>query len=167
LDDRRDRLAAHVLGRVLVAQPVRALDGVVVVEAPVVLAHVAQRGGDAALRGHRVAAGREDLGDAGDLQALLGQAEGGAQAGAAGADHEHVELVFLDLVGGHWLRLPATRCAAPRARWRWPPARRRRCWRDGRYRPAAGCGRSPRSPPACPAWRARTPRPGTPPARWR
>ena len=39
LDDRGDRLAAHVFDRVLVAQPVRPLDGVVEVEAPVVLAH--------------------------------------------------------------------------------------------------------------------------------
>src|SRR3546814_14611333 len=49
-DDRRDRLAAHVFDRVLVAQPVRALDGVVVVVAPVVRTHVAQRGRDAADR---------------------------------------------------------------------------------------------------------------------
>src|SRR3546814_15233676 len=35
-------------------------------------------------------------------QALLVQAEGGAQAGATGADDEHVVLVFGDLVGvGH------------------------------------------------------------------
>src|SRR5690606_15908676 len=40
LDDRRDGLAAHVLDRVLVAQPVRPLDGVVEVVAPVVLTHV-------------------------------------------------------------------------------------------------------------------------------
>ena len=44
LDDRRDRLAAHVFDGVLVAEPVRALDGVVHVPAPVVLAHVAERG---------------------------------------------------------------------------------------------------------------------------
>ena len=97
-DDRRDRLAAHVLDRVLVAQPVRTLDGVEEVVAPVVLAHVAERGRDAALRRHGVRARREHLGDAGGLQALLGQAEGGAQARATGADHDHVELVFLDLV---------------------------------------------------------------------
>ncbi len=60
-DDRRDRLAAHVFDRVLVAEPVRALDRVVHVPAPVVVAHVAERGGNAALRGDGVAAGREHL----------------------------------------------------------------------------------------------------------
>ncbi len=101
LDDRGDRLAAHVLDRVLVAEPVGALDRVVEVEAPVVLAHVAERGGDTALRGHGVRAGREHLGDAGGLQALLGQAEGGAQARATGADHDHVVFVLLDLISFH------------------------------------------------------------------
>ena len=141
LDDRGDRLAAHVFDRVLVAQPVAALDGVVEMEAPVVLAHVAERGGDAALGRHGMAAGREDLADAGGPQALLGQPEGGAQAGAAGADHDHVEAVFLDLVGRHDVRLPA-RCAAPRTRRRWPAARRRKCWRDARRRRAAARARS-------------------------
>ncbi len=101
LDDRGDRLAAHVLDRVLVAQPVRTLDGVEEVVAPVVLAHVAERGGDAALRRDGVRAGREHLADAGGRQALLRQAEGGAQAGAAGADDQHVVLVFGDRIGGH------------------------------------------------------------------
>ena len=101
LDDRGDRLAAHVLDRVLVAEPVGALDRVVEMEAPVVLAHVAQRGGDAALRRHGMRTGREHLGDAGGLEAFLGQAERGAQAGAAGADHDHVVLVLLDLVAFH------------------------------------------------------------------
>ena len=100
LDDRRACLAAHVLDRVLVAQPVRALDGVVHVPAPVVLAHVAERGADAALRGDRVAAGGEHLGDAGGLQALLGQAEGGPQAGTAGADDDDVVGVVDNLIGG-------------------------------------------------------------------
>ena len=107
LDDGRDGLAAHVLDGVLVAQPVRALDGVVEVVAPVVLAHVAQRGGDAALRRHGVRAGREDLGQAHGLQALGGQAEGRAQAGAAGAHHDHVVLVFGDLVSGHVAQFPS------------------------------------------------------------
>ena len=115
LDDRRDRLAAHVLDRVLVAQPVRALDGVVEVEAPVVLAHVAERGGDAALRRDGVRTGREHLGDARGLQALLREAEGGAQAGAAGADDDHVVLVFCDLVGSRHVGLrPSARCGRSR-----------------------------------------------------
>ena len=87
---RGDRLAAHVFDRVLVAEPVRPLDGVVHVPAPVVFAHIAERRADAALRGDGVAARREYLGDAGGLQAGRTHAEGCAQPGAAGADHHHV-----------------------------------------------------------------------------
>src|SRR4029450_10295327 len=49
LVDRGRGGAAEVFDGVLVAQPVRPLDGVVHVPAPVVLAHVAEAGGDAAL----------------------------------------------------------------------------------------------------------------------
>ena len=58
VDDLRRHLA-HVLDRVLVAEPVRALDRVVHVPEPVVLGHVAERGADAALRRDRVRARRE------------------------------------------------------------------------------------------------------------
>ena len=87
------RLAHHVFHGVDVAQPVRPLDGVVHVPLPVVRTHIGERGGDAALRRDRVRAGREDLGDAGGLEPLLGHAERGAQASAAGADDHHVEFV--------------------------------------------------------------------------
>ena len=99
LVDRRRRVAAQVFDGVLVAEPVGALDGVVHVPAPVVLAHVAERGGDAALRRDRVRAGRKHLGDAGGAQARLAAADHGAQAGAAGADHDHVVGVILDRIG--------------------------------------------------------------------
>ena len=89
-EDRRRRFLAHELDRVLVAEPVRALDGVVEVEAPVVLAHVAERCADAALRGDRVAARREHLADARRVEALLGETEGGTKSGAAGADDDDV-----------------------------------------------------------------------------
>src|SRR6516162_5467895 len=65
LVDRLRRAAAHVFDRVLVAEPVRPFHGVVHVPTPVVLAHIAERGGDAALRRDRVRAGREHLGDTG------------------------------------------------------------------------------------------------------
>jgi hypothetical protein len=104
LDDRRHRLTAHVLDGVLVAQPVRALDGVVHVPAPVVLAHVAERGRHAALGRDRVAAGGKDLGDAGGRQAGGGQAHGCAQAGAAGPDHDDIVFVYVDLVSAHDFR---------------------------------------------------------------
>src|SRR3954453_24163619 len=48
--DRRRRLAHHVLDRILIAEPVRPLDGVVHVPAPVVLVHVAERRRYSALR---------------------------------------------------------------------------------------------------------------------
>ena len=70
-DDRRNRLTTHVLDRVLIAEPVGTLDGVVHVPAPVVLAHVGERGGNAALRRHGVAACREHLGDIGGFQTGL------------------------------------------------------------------------------------------------
>ena len=101
LEDRGRRLAAQVFDRVLVAEPVGALDGVVHVPGPVVRADVAEAGGDAALRGDGVAAGREDLGDAGGLQPLLGRAHRRAQARAAGADDDDVVGVVDDLVGAH------------------------------------------------------------------
>ena len=74
LDDRSGSLAAQIFDRVLVAEPVGAFDGVVHVPGPVVRAHVAEAGGDPALGGDGVAAGREDLGDAGGLQPRAGRA---------------------------------------------------------------------------------------------
>ena len=78
------------LHRVLVAQPVAAGDGVVgmLVQAVPGLDH---RGG-AALRRDRVAAHGIDLGDHRDaeLGMRLGDGDGGAQARASAAHHEHV-----------------------------------------------------------------------------
>ena len=98
LQHRIDGVTHHVLDGVLVTQPVRPLDGVVHVPAPVVGAHVAQRGGDAALRRDRVRPRREHLGDAGRVQPRLRTAHGGAQSGTAGTDHHHIELVLCNLV---------------------------------------------------------------------
>ena len=93
------RVAAHILDGVLVAEPVGALDGVVHMPSPVVLAHIAERCGNAALRRDGVRAGREDLGDAGGAQAGFRAADDGAQAGAAGADDDDVVTVIFDRVG--------------------------------------------------------------------
>ena len=60
-DDGGNGFLAHIFDRVLIAEPVRTLDGVVKMEAPVVFAHVAERGGDTALRRHGVRTRREDL----------------------------------------------------------------------------------------------------------
>src|SRR5215471_14360740 len=93
------RIAHHVLDRVLVSEPIGALDGVVHVPAPIVLAHVAQGCGDAALRRYGVRAGWENLGDAGSLEPGLTAADNRAQSRAAGADDDHVISVILDRVG--------------------------------------------------------------------
>ncbi len=97
--DRLRRMAHHVFDGVLIAEPVRPLDGVVHVPAPVVLVHVAKRGRNAALRRHGMRAGRENLCDAGGAQAGLAAANYRAQARAAGADHDNVVGVILDRIG--------------------------------------------------------------------
>src|SRR5690606_32380398 len=98
LDHGGGRHLAHVLDRVLVTEPVGTLDRVVHVPAPIVLAHVAERRADAALRRHRVAAGGEHLGHAGRRQALLREAQGRPQPRAAGADDDDVVAVIDELV---------------------------------------------------------------------
>ena len=97
--DRLRRVAHHVFDGVLVAEPVRPLDGVVHVPAPVVLVHVAERRRNAALGRDRVRAGRKYLGDAGGAQARFAAADHGAQAGAAGADDHDVVGVVFDRIG--------------------------------------------------------------------
>ena len=96
LVDRGGRVAAQVLDGVLVAEPVGALHRVVHVPAPVVVAHVADRRGDAALGRDRVRARREHLGDARRLEAGLRAAERRAQARAARADDDDVVGVLGD-----------------------------------------------------------------------
>ena len=98
LVDRGGRVAAQVLDRVLVAEPVRPLHGVVHVPAPVVRPHVAERRRDAALRRDGMRSGREHLGQAGGAQARLRAADGGAQARAARAHHHDVEGVVDDRI---------------------------------------------------------------------
>ena len=101
LDDRGRCLLAHELDRILIAEPVGALDGVVHVPAPVVFTHVGERGTDAPLRCDGVAARREHLGDAGGGQSGLGQAQRRAQSCAAGADDHDIVGVIDQLVGAH------------------------------------------------------------------
>jgi hypothetical protein len=82
------RLAAHDLDRVLVAEEVRALDGVVRVRLPGVLR--VERGVDAARGGNRVGPHRVDLGDDGDGGTRLGGCKSGPLAGEAGPDDQDV-----------------------------------------------------------------------------
>ena len=88
VQDLLGRLGAHDLDRVLVAEEVRALDGVVGVRAPVVV-H-ADRGVDPAGGGHRVRADRVDLAHDRDGRARVGRRERGALAGEAGPDDQDV-----------------------------------------------------------------------------
>ena len=76
------------------------LDRVVHVEPPIVaVAHIAERGRHAALRRHRVAAGRKHFCDTGRLQSRRGHAERRTQAGAACPNNHHIVAVLDDLVG--------------------------------------------------------------------
>jgi hypothetical protein len=83
-------LGAEDLDRVLVAEVVRALDGVEGVQLGVVLGRVPERRVDAALRSPRVAAGRMDLREERHVRAGVEGGDRRPHPGAAGADHEYV-----------------------------------------------------------------------------
>ena len=106
-DDRGGRLLAHEFDGVLIAEPVRALDGVVHVPPPIIGAHVAERGGDAALRSNGVAARGKHLGQAGGGESGLGQSESGAQPRTAGADHHHIVGMVDQFVFAHVFKIRA------------------------------------------------------------
>ena len=99
---RRNGVAAHIFDCVLVAKPVRPLDGVVHMVLPVVaLAHIVERGTNTALRGNRVRAGRKNLGDTGSVQTCRGHAKRRAKTGTAGANDDDVIMVICNLVSRH------------------------------------------------------------------
>ncbi len=134
--DRGRRVAAQIFDRVLIAQPVGALDRVIHVPAPVVGAHIAERRRDAALCRNRVRASGKYLGDAGGPETRLRGAKRGSEARAAGADDKHIETVVGDRIGalaygeglgrsccvgggrGHALRLRSSRRESRRERQR-------------------------------------------------
>ena len=97
VDDRVDGLLREDLSGILVDEVVATLDGVVGVPLPVVLLHVGERCGHAALRRTRVRAGGVELGDHG---------RGGVRSGldcrahpsAAGADDDDLVLVVVNTV---------------------------------------------------------------------
>jgi len=132
------RFAAHELDRVLVAEPVGALDGVVEVVVPVVLGHIAQRRADATLSRHGVRASGEDLGQDGHVQTGARQLQRRTHAGAAGSDDDDVELALGDVLGGvgHAESLKITGATAPG-------------WTSRRIRPARRWKRSA-APGGCP-----------------
>jgi len=90
-DHRLVGLAAHELDRILVTEVIRALDRVVHVPVPVVLAHVAEAGGDAALRGDGMGTGGKHLGHHRHLEVGMGKLQRGAQTGPAATDDHRIE----------------------------------------------------------------------------
>ena len=72
------RIAAKIFDRILVSEPVGALDCVVHVPAPVILAHIAKCGGDASLRGDGMRAGWKNFCDASRAQARFAASHDGA-----------------------------------------------------------------------------------------
>ncbi len=94
LDDHARRHATHVFDRVLVAEPIGALDRVVHVPEPVVFLRIAKARRNAALRCHGVAAGRKHLGQHGHLESGFRELQGGAQASAAGADNHRIKGTY-------------------------------------------------------------------------
>jgi hypothetical protein len=93
------------LGHPEVVQELPAAHGVAEVDHPVVAGvDVAHRGGRPTLGHHRVRLAEQRLGD--DRDALSGEPrlDGGAQAGAAGADDDDVVMVSFDSFG-HVCRL--------------------------------------------------------------
>ena len=107
IEDRAPRLElAHAIGRLLrvqlrhapVVQVLAAAHRVGEVDLPVVaLVDVAHRGGHAALGHDGVRLAEQRLADEPDGDARRRRFDRGAQAGAAGADDEHVVLVGLEL----------------------------------------------------------------------
>ena len=100
------RILGQVLNRILIAEPVRSLDGVVHVPAPVVFRHVAKRSRYATLSGDSVGAGRKNLGDARCLQTGLRGTESRPETGPPGAHHHHVICVIDPFVIAHASCLP-------------------------------------------------------------
>ena len=97
---------AHAIRRLLrvdlrhapVVQERAALHGVLEVRLPAVLRiHVPERRRDAALGHHGVRLAEQRLAHQADRRACGGGLDRGAQPGAAGADHQHVVLVGLEL----------------------------------------------------------------------
>ena len=97
LDHHVGCFAAHELDGILVAQPVRTLDGVVEVVVPVVFVHVAQRCGHATLCSHSVRTCGEHLGQRSHAQTSAGKFQCGTQTGAASADDDNVKLALGDV----------------------------------------------------------------------
>ena len=96
------------LGHAPVVEQLAAAHGVAEVDLPVVLGpQVAHGRGDAPFRHHRVRLAEQALADHGGPGARFVGSDGRPQAGAAGADHDHVVRVAFDI--GHQIHPPCPR----------------------------------------------------------
>jgi len=94
LEDPFGRLLGVELGHAPAVEHLAAAHRVAEVDLPVVLGvDVAQGGGDAALRHHRVRLAEQRLADEAGARPLGGGLDGGTQPGASRPDNDHVELV--------------------------------------------------------------------------
>jgi hypothetical protein len=94
LEDRGDGLPAHVLDRILIAEPIRPFDRIVHMPLPAVFAEIAKTGCNAALGGNRVTACWKHFCNASCRQACLDGALSGAQTGTAGTDDDDVKRMI-------------------------------------------------------------------------
>jgi hypothetical protein len=114
------------LGHARVVEELAAAHRVAEVDLPVVLGvHVAHRGGGTALGHHRVRLAEQRLREDRRPHALLAGLDRRAQTGAAGTDHDDVELVALDVRRRAVCRCCRHLTTSPGACWR----RRRRRWK--------------------------------------
>ena len=94
------RIAAEIFDRILIAEPIRPLDGVVHVPFPIVRPHIGERRRDAALRSDGVRASWKDLADTGRAQPRLGTADGCPQSGAPCPNDDDIERMIGHRIGG-------------------------------------------------------------------
>src|SRR5665647_2432206 len=98
LEDRGDGLPAHVLDRILIAEPIRPFDRIVHMPLPTVFAEIAKTGCNATLGGNRVTACRKHFCNASSCQACLDGALSSAQTGTAGTDDNDIKRMVDEFV---------------------------------------------------------------------
>jgi hypothetical protein len=84
------------MNRILVAQPVRAFDGIVHVPSPVILVHVSQRSVDAALGCDCMTSRRKEFGYASCVETGFGKAESSTEARTTSTNDNGIVFVVLE-----------------------------------------------------------------------
>ena len=100
LIDRRRRIPAKILDRILVAEPIGTFDGVVHMPFPAIRPHIPQGRSHAPLRRNGVRPGWKHLRHARGPQASFRRAQRRAQSSAASADNDNVVFVVCDGIRG-------------------------------------------------------------------